>query len=63
MSFPRPPPGLYEIDVSCANCGTKVKKSLGWLKENDEFVCGNCGMIVDQCGRLAFEFEKTSRIR
>ncbi len=63
MSFVQPqPPNSFEIDVPCANCGSKTKKPLGWLRENNEFVCGNCGTLVDECRRIASEFDKTSQV-
>ncbi len=33
----------FEINVSCGNCGTKTKKTLGWLRENNEFVAVAAG--------------------
>jgi ribosomal protein S27E len=58
-----PTPSTFEIDVSCPNCGTKTKKSLVWLRDNDEFVCNHCGTIVDQCRQLVVEVEKTTNAR
>jgi len=57
------PPSPFEIDVPCSNCGTKTRKSLAWLRSNDEFVCRSCGTIIDQCGQLAIEFERTTGLR
>lgn len=58
-----PTPSTFEIDVSCPNCGTKTKKPLVWLRDNDEFVCNQCGTTVDQCGQLVAEVEKTTGAR
>ena len=35
-----------EMDVSCPNCGYKVKKTLGWLKSSPEWTCSGCGKVV-----------------
>ncbi len=61
--MPIVPPNPLEIEVPCPNCGTKTKKALAWLRDNHEFVCRNCGTIIDQCEQLAIEFERTTGIR
>lgn len=61
--MPIVPPHSLEIDVPCPNCGTKTRKSIAWLRSNDEFLCRNCGTIIDHCGQLAIEFERTTGIR
>ena len=38
-------PGLLdnaEIGIPCPACGCKTKKSIGWIKNNSEFICA-CG--------------------
>jgi hypothetical protein len=61
--MPIVPPNALEIDVPCPNCGTKTRKTLAWLRDNNEFVCSNCETTVDQCGQLASEFERTTGLR
>jgi hypothetical protein len=31
-----------EIDVHCPKCRQAFKKSIGWLKANDEMICTGC---------------------
>lgn len=57
------PSTALEIDVPCPNCGTKTRKTLVWLRENDEFLCPKCGTTIDGCGQLVTEFERTTGIR
>ena len=34
-----------EIEISCENCGSRTKKSIGWIKDHEEFECG-CGTMI-----------------
>lgn len=34
-----------EIDIPCEHCGTKTKKSIGWINTHSEFSCA-CGTII-----------------
>ena len=34
-----------EIEISCGNCGSRTKKSIGWMKDHNEFECG-CGTMI-----------------
>ncbi len=34
------------VDLSCPQCQRKVKKTIGWIKQNTQFVCAGCGSIV-----------------
>ena len=34
-----------EIPIKCPKCQTEIKKSLGWLKANNELVC-SCGARI-----------------
>ena len=42
-------PALYsdstKIEIPC-KCGRNTKKTIGWIKQNDELVCG-CGVHID----------------
>jgi hypothetical protein len=33
------------IELDCANCGGKTKKSIGWIKDHDQFTC-ECGTLI-----------------
>jgi hypothetical protein len=33
------------VEISCKSCGSKTKKSVGWMKDHGEFECG-CGTMV-----------------
>jgi hypothetical protein len=33
------------IELECANCGGKTKKSIGWIKDHDQFTC-ECGTLI-----------------
>ena len=35
----------YEIHISCTHCGHKIKKSIGWIKSNSDFICV-CGTTI-----------------
>jgi copper chaperone CopZ len=35
----------YEISISCTHCGNKIKKSIGWIKSNSDFICV-CGTRI-----------------
>jgi transcription elongation factor Elf1 len=32
--------------LPCPKCGHKTKKTLAWIKANDEFTCDGCGGVV-----------------
>ena len=34
-----------EIEIPCENCGRKTKKTIRWIKSNNEFVCA-CGTHI-----------------
>ena len=34
------------ISFSCSGCGHEAKKSMQWLRANDEFICPACGGTV-----------------
>lgn len=34
-----------EIEIPCSNCGSKTKKSIGWIKSNNQFTC-TCGTTI-----------------
>jgi hypothetical protein len=34
-----------EIELECESCGVKTKKSIGWAKDHDEFIC-ECGTLI-----------------
>ena len=34
-----------EIELECKNCGGKTKKSIGWMKDHDQFTC-ECGTLT-----------------
>ena len=34
------------IDLSCPQCQTKIKKTIGWIKQSTQFTCTRCGSIV-----------------
>jgi hypothetical protein len=34
-----------EIELQCENCGGKTKKSMAWIKDNDQFACA-CGTLI-----------------
>jgi len=31
-----------EIEIQCPKCSQTFKKSIGWLKANDEMICTGC---------------------
>lgn len=35
----------HELELPCAKCGRKTKKSIGWIKTNNSFVCA-CGTTI-----------------
>ncbi len=35
-----------EIEIPCSKCGCKTKKSIGWLKNNNYFIC-TCGTKIN----------------
>jgi hypothetical protein len=35
----------YEIQISCTHCCHKIKKSIGWIKSNSDFICV-CGTRI-----------------
>ena len=35
-----------EIGISCPKCGAETKKSIGWIKHNNKFICA-CGSEVN----------------
>jgi transcription elongation factor Elf1 len=36
-----------EAEITCGQCGHKVKKPVAWLVENSEFACAMCGEVED----------------
>jgi len=36
-----------EAEITCRQCGHKVKKSVSWLVGNDRFACPMCGQEED----------------
>jgi len=54
-------PKTLELEVPCPNCGTKTARTLEWLRSHSEFVCRQCGTIVDECDRVAAEHDKIIR--
>ncbi len=34
-----------EIGIRCFRCGHKTKKTIGWIKANDELTCDGCGLV------------------
>jgi len=34
-----------EIEIKCPKCGTKAKKTIGWLKTHNSMVC-RCGTTI-----------------
>lgn len=35
-----------EIGITCPECGKKTKKSVAWIKANDNLTCSGCGSTV-----------------
>lgn len=35
-----------ELTLTCSNCSTKTRKSVGWLKAHDKFVCPGCDTTI-----------------
>lgn len=50
-----------EIEIPCAGCGSKTKKTVAWLKRNKTLTCA-CGAVVnidaDQIRREMHKVEK-----
>ncbi|WKW51891.1 hypothetical protein [Rhodomicrobium lacus] len=42
------------LDIPCPGCGAKNAHSIGWIKENDHFICA-CGarVNIDKAGLLS----------
>ncbi|HXH72471.1 MAG TPA: hypothetical protein VNI58_06645 [Mariprofundaceae bacterium] len=38
-------PDMFEIEISCDNCGNNIMKSMRWIREHDELSCG-CGRQI-----------------
>ncbi len=36
----------YEIDVTCQNCRTVYRRSIGWLRVQSSMECENCQAII-----------------
>lgn len=36
----------HEISIPCRACGNSSKKTLGWIKTNNEFKC-QCGTVLE----------------
>jgi DNA-directed RNA polymerase subunit N (RpoN/RPB10) len=34
------------IPITCANCGNKINKTIGWIKSNNNISC-KCGIIIN----------------
>ena len=53
-----------EIEIPCANCNRKTKKSIGWIKGNSQFACA-CGTVIslrsDQFNREITNVEASIR--
>jgi hypothetical protein len=38
-------PDSTKVEIPC-KCGRNTQKTIGWIKQNDELVCG-CGVHID----------------
>jgi transcription elongation factor Elf1 len=36
-----------EIGIPCPGCGHNTKKSIGWLKTQNQLTCGGCGKVIE----------------
>lgn len=34
-----------QMEISCGDCGRKIKKKIGWLKRNKQLTC-SCGAVT-----------------
>ena len=34
-----------DLEITCTNCNSKTKKTIGWIKNNSEFICA-CGTRI-----------------
>ena len=40
------------VEISCAKCGKKTRRTIAWVRENSRYTCTACGSheLVDQKG-------------
>ena len=56
-------PTTQTISLTCSNCGHQAEKTLGWVRDNRQFVCAGCQHTVEFNGlaladEVAREIEK-----